>query len=113
VKTVEALRERARGNVGRLIAQADSDANSLATADRAADLLSLPLRGRLGGGGEREIASEGLSTLPAPTQPPPAGEGQDGPGSPANRELLAALADCRDALDQIADQLNHPLKDRS
>jgi len=54
-----------------------------------------------------------LSTLPAPTQPPPAGEGQDGPGSPANRELLAALADCRDALDQIADQLNHPLKDRS
>jgi len=34
-----------------------------------------PSRGRLGGGGERKFAIDRLKTLPAPTQPPPEGEG--------------------------------------
>ena len=39
--------------------------------------LSLPLRGRLGGGGERQFSIDRLLPLAAPTQPPPEGEGPE------------------------------------
>ena len=47
------------------------------TMKRRLYLLSLPLRGRLGGGGERQFAESCRSTLAAPAQFPPEGEGQD------------------------------------
>jgi len=47
-----------------------------AKVDETKRLLSLSLRERLGEGGERDSALDSHLTLPAPTQPPPAGEGQ-------------------------------------
>ena len=44
-------------------------------SNRGTAFLSLPLRGRLGGGGERREAIDCNGTLTAPTQPPPEGEG--------------------------------------
>jgi len=56
---------------------------------RRGAVLSLPLRGRLGGGGERDTAIDRNPTLAAPTQPPPEGEGQE--ASPRTKVLQLLL----------------------